>query len=325
MRQRLVAYLQLIRLPAVFTPMADIVLGSMADDTIHFRSDDSLTWHPTVEFALLLVASCCLYLSGMVLNDVFDRKQDAQERPGRPIPSGRVPLGAAIALGIALMLSGVAMATCVSRGALLVSLVLSGAILAYDSFLKRTWLGPVAMGSCRFLNVLLGGSAFAYDFSDVLTQPRLLIAFGLGIYIVGVTIFARTEAQVSSRRQLVFAMLVLNAGLVLLSMVMLKYQFVHRAIAEDVETTSIPMAMGILLAIAFTINRRALFALYDPKPITVQTCIKVMLLSYVMLDATMVYWFANGTTIGHYGTMVAMATAALVLPAMLLGRFIPMT
>ena len=36
---------------------------------------------------LLVGASSCLYLAGMVLNDYFDRDKDAQERPARPIPS----------------------------------------------------------------------------------------------------------------------------------------------------------------------------------------------------------------------------------------------
>jgi 4-hydroxybenzoate polyprenyltransferase len=71
------AYLQLVRLPNVFTAMADILLGFLLT---HRRLD------PWPQFALLLVASCLLYLAGMVLNDYFDREQDARERPFRPIP-----------------------------------------------------------------------------------------------------------------------------------------------------------------------------------------------------------------------------------------------
>jgi 4-hydroxybenzoate polyprenyltransferase len=44
---------------------------------------------------VIVLASGCLYLAGIVFNDVFDRKVDARERPTRPIPSGVVPLGVA--------------------------------------------------------------------------------------------------------------------------------------------------------------------------------------------------------------------------------------
>src|SRR5580704_3268752 len=73
------AYLQLVRLPAVFTAMADIFLGF---STTH----RSLS--PAWEFVGLLGVSTGLYLAGMAFNDVFDRATDARTRPNRPIPSG---------------------------------------------------------------------------------------------------------------------------------------------------------------------------------------------------------------------------------------------
>ena len=50
----------------------------------------------------LVAASSCLYLAGMALNDYADREVDAVERPGRPIPSGRVSPGFALGLAGAL-------------------------------------------------------------------------------------------------------------------------------------------------------------------------------------------------------------------------------
>src|SRR5262245_47835289 len=49
-----------------------------------------------------------LYVSGMYLNDAFDRDIDAKERPTRPIPAGLISLNAVFAAGFALMLSGLA-------------------------------------------------------------------------------------------------------------------------------------------------------------------------------------------------------------------------
>src|SRR4051812_2066946 len=148
------AYAQLVRLPNVFTAMADITLAALATAALPER------WPA---FLLLLLASSCLYCGGMVWNDYFDIEQDRRERPFRPLPSNRVTLRAAAGLGTALLLVGVgcaALAGALSEpyrvAPLLIAAGLALAILAYDGWLKRTVAGPVAMGTCRFLNVLLG-------------------------------------------------------------------------------------------------------------------------------------------------------------------------
>jgi 4-hydroxybenzoate polyprenyltransferase len=73
------------------------------------------------------------------------------------------------------------------------------------------------MGAGRFLNALLGMSLAA----DVATPTSLrawtgaewLIASGLGIYIVGVTIFARKEAAQSPRVELALGICVMLVGI----------------------------------------------------------------------------------------------------------------
>ena len=320
----MLAYLQLLRLPTVFTAMADIVLGfvlthrfiygpiSVADAAVF---EQTIGWNQPAHFAGLLAASCCLYLSGMVFNDVFDRKQDAAERPGRPIPSGRVSIRAAVILGTVLMLVGAASAAAVSLISLQVALLLIVAILGYDSILKRTPLGPLAMGSCRLLNVMLGASVQSSWMPGLLSEPQLAAAVGLGVYISGVTLFARTEAHVSSRWQLSLAQLIMNCGFAILVCLIMAWR-----INSPVQ---VPLAM--LAVVAFTINRRAIEALRDPSPARVQAGIKVMLLSLVVIDSTLVFWFLNTPDGARYGAMHAIATIALVIPAMLLSRVIPMT
>src|SRR5436190_1165375 len=94
-------YAQLIRLPNLPSALADIALGALAARALPQR------W---ASFGLLLLASACLYCSGMVWNDYFDRDQDRKERPERPLPSGRVSLGEAFWLGVVLMLGGAGLA-----------------------------------------------------------------------------------------------------------------------------------------------------------------------------------------------------------------------
>ncbi len=56
----------------------------------------------------LAIIFSLLYCGGMVLNDFIDRDIDRIERPGRPIPSGRVPAKTALLLSIAMLVSGIA-------------------------------------------------------------------------------------------------------------------------------------------------------------------------------------------------------------------------
>jgi len=94
MNPRLKAWLEIIRLPNVLTapgdPLAGMLLASLGIATIPWR--DGL---------LLCAASILFYMAGMILNDVMDIKEDTADRPGRPIPSGRIsPMVAINACGL---------------------------------------------------------------------------------------------------------------------------------------------------------------------------------------------------------------------------------
>lgn len=293
-------YLQLLRLPTVFTAMADIVLGRLL---LNGR-----TLEPYPEFFIVLAASCALYLSGMVFNDVFDVVQDTLERPGRPIPSGRVSHRNAVILGTVLMVIGMVAAAFLTGPALVIAIVLNITILGYDGWLKQTPLGPIAMGSCRFLNVLLGAAASTESLPKLFDMPQLMVAAGLGVYIIGVTWFARTEAKASHRGPLGSALIVVNLGLLVLLGLILRWPN-----AGEVQRTLFLMAV-----VTVSLNMRAVNAIRVATPIAVQYMIKLFLLNYVMVCAVMVFW--------HTGSGVAaMATAALVIPPLIISRVIAMT
>jgi 4-hydroxybenzoate polyprenyltransferase len=321
MMPQLLPYLQLCRLPTVFTAMADVCLGYLL---VH-EGIVSADGRPT-EFLALLAASSCLYLSGMIWNDVFDRDVDAHERPGRPIPSGRVPLKRAVVLAAALMGLGVGCALLPSLfdrhasgqalsqpAPVCVALLLAACVLAYDSRLKRRGfgpLGPLAMGTCRMLNVTLGASALGADFVDrFLTTPLMMVPVGLGIYITGVTWFARTEARTSSRSHLMGAMLVVNLGLAILIGWAMNSPGGNRS--------AVLLALAIIV---LTINRRLAVAVAQPVPERVQPAIRTMLLSIIVLDATLI-----ACRLGPSGIGYAVVTILLLIPAMFLGRWIRMT
>ena len=82
------AVAELVRLPAVLSVPGDVLVGAAASGQVR----------DVPRAAGLAAASSCLYLAGMALNDYADREVDAVERPGRPIPSGRVTPGFALGL-----------------------------------------------------------------------------------------------------------------------------------------------------------------------------------------------------------------------------------
>ena len=144
---RLWAFATLMRPANVVTAMADVLAGAAAAGT-------------TGGLPGLLLSTAALYAGGVVLNDVFDAKLDARERPERPIPSGRVSRGGAAALGGGLLALGVLLAGLVSHASFLVAAAVAAMVLLYDAWAKHHLLaGPLAMGACRGLNLLLGLSA----------------------------------------------------------------------------------------------------------------------------------------------------------------------
>ncbi len=300
------AYLQLVRLPNVFTAMADVAMGLLFVRAVS-RAED--IW----VLGLLLGASSLLYASGMVLNDLFDVTFDARWRPDRPLPSRRVSLRAARWLGWELMLLGLALSW--SAAFLvghprpgIVAVLLAACIVLYDAVLKQTPLGPVAMGGCRLLNVLLGMSVTAQPWRT----DHWLVAGGIGLYIVGVTWFARTEARRSRRWHLGLATVVMMLGIGLLAW------FPDHSDAVSPLIRRQPDRWHLLIAIlAALIGLRCVRAVVDPTPSRVQIAVKQCILSLVILDAAVCCVVR--------GTLPAVLIALLLVPAAILGRWMRST
>ena len=301
------AYAQLVRLPNVFTAFADIGLGILATWQL-LPEDLPKDWVWRV--LCLLAASGCLYCGGMVFNDVFDLEQDKRERPFRPIPSGRISRSIAVLFGAALLAAGIGCALLVGRGvsgwdrsSLYVACILAACILLYDGWLKRFWAGPLGMGACRFLNVLLGLSL-----APNLGWPwGAHLALVVGVYIVGVTWFARTEAQISNRSALAGAAAVMVLGLLLaLAAPVIVAEF-HLGPRPSILFPYLLIGLGFL--IGFPVSR----AISRPTASHVQKAVKQAILGLVILDATL------ASAIAGIG---GLAILLLLLPALYLGRWI---
>jgi hypothetical protein len=141
---------ELVRLPAVLSVPGDVLSGAALAGTLSARP---------ARTAALVGSSCMLYLGGMALNDVADHEVDAVERPHRPIPSGRVSLRTASRIAHLLLAGGVLLASTGGRRSFAVALPLAGSVYAYDLTLKDHPSAPVAMATCRVLDVLLGATS----------------------------------------------------------------------------------------------------------------------------------------------------------------------
>jgi 4-hydroxybenzoate polyprenyltransferase len=141
---------ELLRVPATFSVPGDAVAGAAAGGN-----------RPNRGTLLAAGASLCLYEAGMALNDYSDRAIDAVERPGRPLPSGRIAPGAALTAAVALTAAGLCTAAAAGRPSLLTATVLAGTVWAYDLRLKHTACGPAAMAAARGLDLVLGAAATA--------------------------------------------------------------------------------------------------------------------------------------------------------------------
>ena len=195
-----------------------------------------------------------------------------------------------------------------------VGFALAAAILLYDALVKKTIMAPWMMGLCRFLNVLLGmslvESAPAATMATFVYEPhQLMAAAGMGIYIAGVTWFARTEAKVSGRILLGFGAMVMVVGLGLLTVVP------DWVPADSNQQFHLPLTIWPLVVIVLMVvtMRRCVLAISSPKPHRVQAAIKQCILSIIVLDAALVL------LTNPFG--YALAVCALLAPMLLLGQW----
>lgn len=258
MVEKLKNFLELIRLPGMFTAHADILAAFLITGA-GFEKINTLL--------LLLLSSSCLFSAGMALNDYFDYEIDSKERPQRPIPSGRISRPSALALGLGLLGAGIGFAFFAGIRPFCVSIALGAAILLYDGLLKEIPLiGPLTMASCRYLNLLMGLSVFPFE-------GWALIPLITGIYIFGVTVLSQKEAQGGRA--------VLNIGVCAASIgcVSLIYFFLFLQGA-------LPNFSGAFLAILFGVflSKHTLNLLDNHRPKDFQKTMKILLLSIILLD-----------------------------------------
>lgn len=197
---------RILRLPLAVTAVADVLAG-------YAVAKFALPQNPFDWRLMALVAgtSAGLYLFGMVQNDLVDRRRDRLLNVPRPLVTGEIGVGLAVAL---LILTGLLAAVCavaVGRGVLVMAIGTFAAINLYNLAAKSgpSHIAMTVMGLCRALNYGIGVAAAVgvphrigielLGPSGPLWVRHAVALFFATVVVTGYSICARNDIRVSTR------------------------------------------------------------------------------------------------------------------------------
>ncbi|MBI5214117.1 MAG: UbiA-like protein EboC [Ignavibacteriae bacterium] len=274
---KLISFLRLARPANILTAIADIMLGYAVSGLVSYSStslDFSIAEYQS--FIFLILSTIGLYGGGIVFNDVFDAELDARERPERLIPSGKVSKISAIIFGVILFLGAIISASQISTTSVVISFIIIGLSLFYDAIGKHLFFGPINMGLCRAMNLLLGMSAVPSALST-----HWYVALIPLLYISSVTMFSRSEVQGGGRSTLVFGF-VINI-LITISVLIFSVISLHTILG------TLPFLFFFFL---FT-NIPLVKAIKEPSANQIRNAVRAGVIGLILLDASIAVSFGG--------------------------------
>ena len=252
----------------IITAVSDVLAG-IAIAGYFTKGAENISILPVL---FLCISTIGLYGGGVVLNDVFDAKLDAVERPERPIPSGLIAKKSAALLGVFLLLIGTVAAAFVHPSFIhpstLIAVGIAIASVVYDSWGKHhALLGPLNMGLCRGLNQLLGVSIVTNALQTF--WPLGLVPV---VYIAAVTTISRGEVNGGRKSVLYFAAFLYS--LVLFSILAIAYQ-----------NGNLLPVLVLICFFAFAIFRPLYKAVQQPVGANIGKAVKAGVLSLILMNA----------------------------------------
>jgi 4-hydroxybenzoate polyprenyltransferase len=256
------------------------------------------SWERDVLIASL--SSACLYAGGVVLNDVCDASLDRAERPERPIPSGEISQASATVWGVLLLMAGIGLGWTLGWMTGCIAMGVAVAAVVYDRWGKHLdLLGPLNMGVCRGLNLLLGMSLLPAQISTVAWAAIVPV-----VYIYAITLISRGEVHGGSRNTLRLALgLYIAVILGVASM-----GIIH-------QTLMLPALF--LLFFALCVFPPLAGALKQPSGPRIGRAVKAGVIGLILLDAA---WVATGGN-----PYWAVATALLLPVSLWVARYFSVT
>lgn len=269
---KLAGYLRLMRPANILTAITDILAGIAIAGFLASGLHDV---QAVGQVICLAIAAIGLYGGGVVFNDVFDAELDRLERPERPIPSGVISRGQAIVLGIYLLILGILAAFSVGElpGALATAVAISA--LVYDKWGKHNaLLGPVNMGLCRGLNLLMGMSIV-----PTALKEYGWLAFVPILYIAAITMISRDEVHGGKKRTLWLA----AAGYSIVCIIILAEAALHH---------KLPQVVPYILIFLWLIMRPLFRAIKEPVGPNIGKAVKGGIIGLIAMNAAWVAAFA---------------------------------
>lgn len=249
----------------IVTSVADVLAGVAISGFLELSNFTSISLLPVL---FLCISTIGLYGGGVVFNDVFDAALDKIERPERPIPSGLIPIRQAIVLGAILLLIGIVTAFIVGIISGLLSVSITVAALIYNKWSKHHSLaGPLNMGLCRGLNLLLGISIVT-----VALNQWWLIAIVPIIYIAAITMISRGEVHGGNKNALYFAALLYST--VIAAILLLSYM-----------NSQFWWTITFLLPFALMIFSALIKAIRLPLPKNIGKAVKAGVIALILMNA----------------------------------------
>jgi len=287
---KLLGYLRLMRPANIVTAVADILAGVAISGFLGSQVSSYLDH--LLPVICMCLATIGLYGGGVVFNDVMDAELDKAERPERPIPSGVISLTQAIVLGSYLLLVGILAAFTVGRITGYLALGITVSSLVYDKWGKHLSWGPINMGLCRGLNLLMGIS---------IVVPALHKYWWMGlipvVYIAAVTAISRGEVHGGNKRTLRLSVML--------------YALVYCTIlALAAINGHILIAIPFVILFAFMINRPLFNAIKEPSGPNIGKAVKGGIIALIAMNAA---WVAAFSTLPHALLVLILLPVSLLM------------
>ncbi len=268
------SFLRMARPANILTAISDVIAG-FAIAGVFFQELVSAKLEAMV---LLIVATIGLYAGGIVFNDIFDYDDDKLNRPERVLPTGKISMNEAVLFGIILFSMSIIAAFLASTLSGLLASLIAVLALSYDKYAKHyAALGPINMGLCRSVNLLLGMSIL-----NSTIQELWFIGFVPLAFVGAITLVGQKEAHGNNKNSIIKA-IVLDTLVALFFVVLMLNDYLNVWI-------TIPF-----LLFWFGINLFAkIRAIKQNNPKQIQQAVKIGVLSLIPLNAIYVAGFSNG-------------------------------
>jgi len=275
----------LVRLPNSFTVISNIVAAYVLGSGGNIHGVSLIT---------LVCASLCFYHGGMVLNDCVDVKEDRVHKAHRPLASGKIVLPIAWALACYLFLFGLLLVYQFGRHPMIIGVLLTMCIFAYNFSNRRGIVGCVLMGLCRGLNWLLPLAALGAvaDFAH--------FAVLVGGYVVALTLLSRDEDDASHK------------WLLALSTVVLLLVFGFFITMLKTEQMNFILTLSVLICAGCVIAYQLWHLYKNYTPANLHRVVMFFILGLIPLDASLLLMS------GH--AVAAVLVLLLLVPSSLLAR-----